>query len=177
MAFGTYKPCHGCGSIGWKPVNTVCDECQGLLRAGKALMAKNVDKGFAFRLNGEWPPIYIPSTDTGVTARLGKAMSDVAREVLKPMKTTKDPHEPGTVEVPETGGRTYSNSNQRTASLWTGTKKAVKALNVLDTCVREAVRHAHKEGQTDGQNFLKQIASGEVSIQDLNEAHIEAGRR
>ncbi len=179
MAFGTYKPCHGCGSKGWKSVNTLCEPCQGLLRAGKALKRATeveAEKKTAFRLSREWPLIYIPSSDTEVSRRLERALAEVARVALKPLRSKKDPYSKGVLELPPQNGRTFSNSNTSTATLWTGTERAAKALITLDERIREAVDHAYAEGKRDGSNFLMQIAKGEISIRELSDAHIEAGR-
>lgn len=176
MGFGTYKPCHGCGGTLWKPVSTLCEECQGLLRAGKAVMQEKeakAEKGCVFRLPGEWPPFYIPSGDNAVSLRLGKALGTLARRTLKALKSSKDPYAKGVVEVPPQGGSSYSNSNSRTTTLWAGPKGAGAALVSLDEAMREALLHSYHAGKGDGQNFLMQIAKGEISIRDLNEAHIE----
>ncbi len=159
-------------------MNTLCEPCQGLLRAGKALKRATeveAEKKTMFRLAGEWLPIYIPSSDTGVSRRLEQALAEVARVALKPLKSKKDPYSKGVLELPPQNGRTFSNSYTKTATLWTGTKRAANALIKLDERIREAVGHAYKEGKRDGSNFLMQIAKGEVSIRDLSDAHIEAG--
>ncbi len=180
MAFGTYKPCHGCGSTGWKSVNTLCEPCQGLIRAGEAMKQEEeakLEKGFVFRLSKEWPGIYSPGMDLGARRLLEKAFEELARAVLKPLKSKKGPYSDGVIELPEHGPKVHYCSYERGATLWAGTKRAAKALTDLDRQIRVNLLLAHEDGKKEGSDLLMQLAKGEVTIRELTDAQIEAGRR
>lgn len=61
--------------------------------------------------------------------------------------------------------------------MWTGTARLGDAITVLDLQVRKALALSREIGEQDGSNLLLQIAQGKLSVNDLTEASIEAGRR
>ncbi len=168
MAFGTYKPCHGCGETGWKPVNSLCKECTGALRAGRAMKTSEEDKmkkSSVYRLTEDWPTIYSPDV---ASRRLGRAFAQVARTAMRRMRSTRDPYNEGVNELPPKGPQVhYFSTYDEKAALWVGTKRFASALTHLDITVRESVLAANEAGKQEGSNLLMQIAKGEVSIREL----------
>jgi hypothetical protein len=181
MAFGTRKPCHGCGQEVWRAATEVCDECKALLRAGRGVTQEDqvqASKGPLFRLTEEWPGFYIPSGEPGDGRRLRKAFEVLARTALRAVRSKKQPYGEGVESLPPTGDLVhYFSTYDPKASLWTGTRRLADAIVELDIQVRKALELSRTIGEKDGSNLLMQIAQGKLSVNDLTDASIEAGRR
>lgn len=176
----TKKPCHGCGQAAWRNVDEVCSDCKDILRVGRAVKLKSgvgVEKGKMFRLTKDWPTIYAPTGDPDTTKNLKKAFEELARASLKPVLSGKKPYDKDVAELPPSGGLvTYFSTFDEAATVWTGTKRVVDAISKLDLSLRKALLVVHKDGERKGSDLLMQLASGKISISELTEATIEAGR-
>jgi hypothetical protein len=180
MAHGTFKPCPGCGESGYRSVNKVCKACEGLINAGKAVKAEEeakAEKGKVFRLSKEWPGIYNPGSTAENRRAIEKAWEDLARAAMKPIKTTRRAYDEGITPLPPASRSVHYCSFEEGASLWTGSQRLADSITKLDQVVRDAILEAYHEGKIEGSNMLMALAKGEVSIADLTEAQIEAGRR
>lgn len=182
MAFGTYKPCHGCGQKDrYRAVNEVCNDCKAALRAGRAVVQETetqAEKGLLFRLTQEWPGFYIPSGHAETGQNLRRAFEKLARAALRAVRSKKDPYSQGVESLPPTSDLChYFSTHDPKATLWTGTRRVADAITELDLHVRKSLAIAREIGERDGSDFIMQIARGKLSINDLNEATIEAGRR
>lgn len=181
MAFGTYKPCHGCGKEGYRATNEVCSDCKALLRVGQAVKQEDQEKaevGKLFRLTEEWPSFYIPSGDPTAGRALRRAFETLARSALKRVRSKVDPYTDGVEALPPTSDLChYFSTYDPKATVWTGTARLGAALTELDLQVRKALALVKEIGEKDGSNLLLQIAQGNISVNDLTEASIEAGRR
>lgn len=180
---GTYKPCPGCREKGYRRADSVCDPCKELLRLGlgvKAEAESKTEPSILYRLPSEWPNIYYPSdsdSEPDLHGKLHTAFLALAQAALRRAKTQIKPYDEKVQELPPEGGnvRYFSTYDER-ASVWTGSARIAAAITKLDTVVRAAVLDAYRTGERSGQNLLKQIASGTVTIAELNEAHIQSGR-
>lgn len=181
MAFGTYHPCHGCGKTVRRPVEKVCAECEAILRSGRAQKEsddRKSDKGRIFRLTREWPMIYAPTGNPDTTKNLLRAFETLSRACLKPSKSKITPYDKDVAELPPKGGIvTYFSTFDPDATLWAGTQRVADAITKLDLAVRRTIQEVYKAGEESGSNMLMQLAGGKVSIAELTDAQIEAGRR
>jgi hypothetical protein len=182
MAHGTFKPCPGCKQEqGYRGTNDVCDDCQALLRVGRAVTQEQeaqAEKGVLFRLTEEWPTFYIPSGEPETGAKLRRAFEKLARTGLRAARSKSDPYMKGVEPLPPTSDLChYFSTYDPRASLWTGTRRLAEAITELDLQVRKALSRAREIGEEDGKNFIMQIAQGKLSMNDLTEATIEAGYR
>jgi hypothetical protein len=184
MAHGTFKPCPGCGEESYRSVNKVCHACEGLINAGRAVEAeksakveKGRGKGKVYRLSKKWPGIYNPGSSAENRRTLEKALEELARAALKPLKSTRYAYDDGIAALPPASNSVHYCSYEEGASLWTCTQRLADSITKLDQAVRDAVLEAYEEGKTEGSNMLMALAKGEVSISELTEAQIEAGRR
>ena len=181
MAFGTNKPCHGCGREGYRAVDEVCSECKALLRVGSAVKQEDQAKaetGKLFRLTEEWPSFYIPSEDPQSGRALRKAFETLARATLKPLRSKRDPYTSEVESLPPTSELVhYFSTYDPKSTIWTGTGRLAAAITDLDLQVRKALELCKEIGEKDGSNLLRQIAQGKLSVNELTEASIEAGRR
>jgi hypothetical protein len=182
MPFGTYKPCPGCGEKTYRAATSVCDGCKELLRLGRAVQESGIPKedGALYRLTSEWPHLYYPS-DSDSSPELRKDLTAcflaLAQASLRRAKTRVKPYDKQVIELPPKSQANYFSTYDEDASVLTGSPKVAKAIIALDGAVREAVMDAYHSGERSGQNLLKQIAGGNVTIAQLTEAQIEAGRR
>jgi hypothetical protein len=180
MAFGTHKPCHGCGQEGYRAVDEVCSECKALLRVGRAVKQEDEAKAEArklFRLTQEWPGFYIPSGDQAAGRNLRKAFEELARAALRPVRSRKDPYTEDVQSLPPTSDLChYFSTHDPKATVWTGTARLAGAITDLDDQVRKALALSRQIGEQEGSNLLLQIAQGKLSVNDLTKASIEAGR-
>jgi hypothetical protein len=180
MAHGTFKPCHGCGEEGYRAVDEVCKKCRGLLRAARAIQQDEEAKaeaGKLYRLTHEWPAFYIPSNDPETGLQLRQAFERLAHSVLRPVRSKKDPYDPDVLELPPKGDLVnYFSTFDPKATVWTGTARTARALVNLDSQVRKALSLSREIGEQEGSNLLMQIAQGKISVNELTEASIEAGR-
>lgn len=181
---GTYKPCPGCREKGYRRVDSICDPCKELLRLGAAIKAEAESKAelhTLYRLPSEWPGIYYPVDSDGdpdLHAELNSAFLALAQAALRRAKTRIKPYDEKVQKLPSEGDKVrYFATYDAGASIWTGSPRVAKAIEKLDAVVREAVLDAYHIGERSGQNLLKQIAGGTVTIAELNEAHLQAGRR
>lgn len=182
MAHGTFKPCPGCHEEkGYRGVNDVCSDCQSALRAGRAVKQEDQAKAEArklFRLTEEWPSFYIPSGDPTTGRKLRKAFEELARAAMKPVRSRKEPYTKDVQSLPPTSDLChYFSTHDPRATVWTGTARLAGAIVDLDDQVRKALALSREIGEQDGSNFIMQIAKGKLSMNDLTEATIEAGRR
>lgn len=175
----TWKECPGCGEKGRRTRDKVCSACERLLAIGRAVKdedLKKADKGATFRLSASWPSIYSPGGDPGDRS-LEKAFQEVAQAALKRLKSKVDPYQKDGEALPPASNSVHYNSHDIGASLWTGSRRLADALTALDTAVRQAILDAYKSGEEAGADLLLRLAGGHVSVNDLTEAQIEAGRK
>lgn len=182
MAFGTYKPCHGCGQgHRYRAVSEVCGDCKAALRAGRAVTNEaqaSDEKGVLFRLTKEWPSFYIPSSDPETGRKLREAFEKLARASLKAVRSKKDPYSQGVEALPPEGDTVrYFSTHDAKATLWTGPRRVAAAITELDLAVRKALMLSREIGEEEGSDLLRQIAGGKLSIGELNDLSVEAGRR
>lgn len=177
MAFGTFKPCPGCGSTRYRLVKDVCDDCKATLRVGRTVTQEEQTKAEAvklYRLTKEWPSFYAPNGGD----ELRHAFEALARVVMRPVRSKKDPLDQDVEELPPTCDLVhYFSTNPEGSSVWTSSRRVAAAITKLDLAVRKALAACKELGEQDGSNLLLQIASGKISVNDLTEASIEAGRR
>jgi hypothetical protein len=137
------------------------------------------DEPHLYRLTAEWPGIYWPSdgdSEEGLHKKLNAAFLALAQAALKRAKTRIKPYDEKVIALPSKDQANYFSTYDEGASVWAGSQRLAKAIEKLDLHVREAVMDAYEAGERSGQNLLKQIAGGHVTIAELNEAHIESGR-
>ena len=162
-------------------MNTVCKKCDGALRAGYAISQAEeakANKTTLFRLTSGWPGFYLPSDDRKVSDNLSEAFHKLSRVALRSVPSKKDPYDKDVLQLPPQGSAVhYQCTYDSHASIWAGTKRLADAITLLDLCVRRAIAEALKVGEETGSNLLFQLAEGKISINQLSEAHIEAGRR
>lgn len=181
MGHGTYKPCHGCGGTRWRYADRLCDDCAKLLSLGRAVKMDDDHKaessdGALFRLVPDWPHFYVQ--DDAIRRELVEAFQALARRVLRPSKSHRDAYAVGVSPLPsETRGRTYFTTFYEKALVYKGPAATGKAIDRLDLAVRAALRSQKESGEREGKDWIMQIASGKMSMSELNEATIEAGRR
>jgi len=175
MAFGTWKPCHGCGEkTGWRPVNTLCGPCKTALQAGRGMKASEEDRAEKvkiYRLTPEWPGIYSPGRE-GRDMEL--AFAEVARTGMRRARSRQDPYDKTMLELPPSGrGVNYFSTHDKRAPLWVGTKRFASALTRLDRVVRETVSKVYKTGKEEGSDLLMQLARGEISVDQISNEHLK----
>jgi hypothetical protein len=174
---GTRKPCPGCGKDARRSTGSVCDECVNLIRLGRAVQEerrRKEDGPHLYRLTREWPGFY------RAPATLMRAFEELARASLRPCRIPVKPYDESVWELPASDpkhGVNYFSTYDERAEVWAGTTRLGMAIERLDREVRGALSEAYRQGEEDGQNLLRQIAGGAVSVAELTEKSIEAGRR
>jgi len=95
---------------------------------------------------------------------------------LKRLKSNDCVNDSGVEPLPPASNSVHYSSWDAGASLWTGSRRLADALTAMDTAIRAAILEAYHNGKEEGSDLLMQLAGGQVSVNDLTEAQIEAGR-
>jgi hypothetical protein len=183
MAQGTWKPCPGCHQkTGHRPVDSVCKNCIELIQLGCAVQEEGVrkeDKQKLYRLSGDWPSIYSPARESVPPEKneLLIAFLALARAAMHPAKTKTEPYDESVEALPPASRQVHYCSYDERATLWTGNFRLAEAITRLDTAVRKAILDSYHEGEISGSDLLMRLASGKISMAEITDAHIEAGRR
>jgi len=163
-------------------VDNVCKQCQEAIQLGRAIQAeqdRKEDKQNLYRLGGEWPSIYRPMRESikPEEDELCLAFLNLAKTAMRPAKTKVKPFDESTQALPPAGRQVHYCSYDERATLFTGPKRLAEAITRLDAAVRKSLLDSYHEGKIEGSNLLTQLAQGNVSIAELTDAQIEAGRR
>lgn len=180
----TNKPCPVCGSVGLRPTNKVCGECQAVYEDGKRLQD-------AFKASGNKILVLHSNTfhwisrpyvmcggmmASRLTERLTKAWSALANIIAR---------EPGVLEkwTPERerieylvtnkdglwGVRNDFGSYPQAEDVRLVDKDLREALNNYDTFVRLSLEYCYVRGRLEGLNLLQQLNAGTESPSDFSD--------
>jgi len=186
----TKKPCPGCGEGGWlRDVTKVCGYCQELLdeaRAGrKAILETGNREVVPIPDTNYMCPAYYTGSGSSAhpvmktkeqddTKELQNAMVELARVVgeIAPHAERNEKH------------RTmYSQAKGYYSTKWSALggmgrcpiehylvkTEVVDAMTRLDLAIRQIIDRSFYEGRQDGVSIIKNLASGELSINEFNE--------
>lgn len=185
MGRGTKLPCPGC-----KAENTgrrsdgVCFACRKLLSAAAAQEKYDAERQVAgkklYQIPWFWPHIYMHGGRSGSHA--GDVLSKLLVEVLVSAgERSSAGDEYGSALVGLTGDSLFPDVKRREksggcrGSVWVPVEFADN-LAALDMSIREAIDAAYESGKAEGQDLISGLASGEVSLQQLNKATIQRKR-
>lgn len=194
----TRKPCPGCGKtsdeyggIPFRETGSVCEGCKRKLREAdeyrelqknkkeKMMLVAATERG----ISHYWPSYYGlgPMNHSGydhARDNLRDAMRLLTLELIEPALESIYNYSERT-EAP----RVYrdirlSKCKRGCGDHWDGRELYFihpmqhQRINELDHAICDAIRAAYFSGKADGQNFLMNIASGEISMQEMNKASI-----
>ena len=164
------KPCAGCGETPryGREIDKVCADCERLIREATEAREKAAKKGGSLvRL-----PRYFPSYSVShERARYWSGHDGIAgpfKAVVEALaKASSSPHAKDPVILLQGEECNYS------GDLFEMSKEAVEAIRLLDKRIKEAISEALAAGYEAGQNLLASLASGELSIKELNDSTIK----
>jgi hypothetical protein len=169
------KPCPSCkGTTYPRDVDGVCSECERLIRYAKRKHAE--EQADADMIDVETKEVHyaIPyygtahaSVPSNVRDPLTKAMHALI------MTTSHSGGSQGGPLVPEypKGKEHYGIHEWKTYRRMKRT--TAEAVNALDKALRDVLEFVDADAYENGRNLLMQIASGSISMNELNEKHTE----
>lgn len=176
------KPCPGCGSVLALPPNTVCHSCVVAVRdypKARAALAASDKANLREYLMGERSGI--PSTIYQyVSAPLfAGALSGLLRYIGNAVENTEPQgfHNSHRVNYSHHGVLECQHKDIDAQDWRIHLPKDVEShLSLLFEAIREVVAEAKQLGKSEGQNLLFQLNSGDISLNDFNDAAINKRR-
>ena len=182
----TKKPCHGCGSKWLHEVGTLCESCKDELEKARKILADqfiNQSDIKIYHLSEAYynnPRFLIPSTsmeyNDGFEDKLRRAFYHLI-EILS-NRIYGDEYQAIIEEYPALIKTRMRHNQVDGCSSWIRrfkmNKNIRKKLNSLFHLTNGAVNESYKRGFRDGSSILKQLANGDVSIEDYNNECINA---
>lgn len=176
------KACPGCSSVFELPPNTVCHNCVVAIRGypkARATLAASDKANLREYLLGERSGI--PSTIYQyVSAPLfAEALSGLLRYVGNAVENTEPQgfHNPRRVDYPHYGTLECQHKDIDAQHWRIHLPKDIGVhLSLLFESIREVVAEAKQKGKSEGQNLLFQLNSGDLSLNDFNDAAINNKR-
>ena len=170
----THDPWPCCGTVArqehGRPKGGICDDCQRLVRLGKATLTRQDKAGertcrWAERSH-DWAQYYgdyeFTKHDTG--EELARAMYELANTLTTPLEQNAPWRSEGIEKLLDCEGSPTRYDEYVLVSV----DPAVRdRLNVLDAKLRRALESAHQAGKNEGQSILRQLASGDMSVNDF----------
>lgn len=157
---GSKKPCPGCGQVkGGRSASKVCRECEVLLeRAGwmeEQLAELDEDEiVVSFGKGAHWNQYIYTRSDTG--RDLVDIFQRIANAGSRPALTYKAKF--NLLGVIDAFGE----------KCVVMTEPLAEAIRDLRIAVQDALKLEYEQGKKDGQNLLRQLADGDISINDFN---------
>lgn len=192
MAY-TKTPCPGCGTVDHhRPANAVCQSCRQKLDRVAEIEAENqqLRAQVAETLSAETAPyvIYLPDSGYGIAqGRLAKsdAYSTFAKATAAMFKTMTAPlargrveRWPGTVPVRyEYGTRTLTENHAEHYGWAELTKDGAEAARAWWKAMAAMVQAHYGAGVEDGRDLLVQLATGEMTVSQVNDRVYELVNR
>lgn len=164
------KPCAGCGETPryGREIDKVCADCEKLIKEAADARAKAAKKGGSLVKLPRYFPSYSASYER---ARFWSGSDGIAKHFKAAVealaKASSSPHAADPVILFRGEECDYS------GALFEMGEEAVAALRLLDEKIKEAISEALAAGYQAGQNLLANIASGEITIKELNESTIK----
>lgn len=178
----TYDPCHCCGNSTLRPKDRICDECQRTFN-----FAKDREKELATLTDQAPLPYYVkeryyalpylrrggdPGRDVQEAFHdLSVLVSSVTQDSPPLIPATK--REPCASRDPKFALWEFEASEHRQHE-WECVRAfsppIAAAIRVAYSAVRAAVEYAYKDGHDDGRRLLMQLAAGEITADNFNEA-------
>lgn len=161
----TRKPCPACKEVDpRRPAGDVCYSCKRLLAASRMIEEQQAKK---FELQYQVPNVsryfpYVPHTSLGIRDSFRKAFFDVVTSLSV---IPAVPDGPGEVLIPGTDGG-YDN---RTSTVYIDSADKDTMRNLYAAVIGIA-REAYAKGKGDGQDFIRGMCAGEVTVNQFNEA-------
>lgn len=172
----TRKPCPACGEVcQFRPAAEVCGGCKGLLKDGDkyrklAKQAKNKPYGIPQSAHS-LPYIKYASRgfgdDVDHQRNFQQALFSLLGDIGGPLPTNAPWN-----EKPLLVGYSREYSGSATVMLRTS---VADLLRDMYEAVQGMTVHAYNEGHSRGSNMMMGLASGEVSVNDFNEATLNRG--
>ena len=171
-------PCCGkeSGYARGREKNTICPNCQKLIKLGKATLDRQTtarqEVYLWSRQPNWWPRYYGPYDfpDHVMRDRLGDAMYAVATLVSE--NAEQSPWTKNLEHLLSCGerGSRYHYEGKKTVSIDPALRNA---LDELDNAIRAALEGVFSEGQTQGRSIMLQLASGKLSMDDYNKQSLK----
>lgn len=175
------SPCPGCGAKGaMRKATEVCHECQTLIKEAKARRAqvKRIKDTEPTRLPFAphcLPALYRPDRESSDTIK--RFVFDLIKLVGQEISWNAVPFPPETNHNSHyvINGSSGCDSSGRT--YWLIPKGLKEILNELYSAIQTGSEAAYQEGQEHGHNLIMGLATGETTIDELNEATISRKSR
>ena len=153
-----------------RPKGEICQECRRLIDIGRATLERESAAGrkqYEWALRHYWWPEYygpFDFEDEGTRRGLARAMYDLIESVIVRIEE----HTWGK-KVPKLLDCEGTRSRYDGTGLVSIDTTVRDRLNELDRRIRSALAETYRCGKTKGQNVLRQLAAGEVSLKDFDE--------
>lgn len=170
----TYTPCQGCGSVRGRVKDELCQDCLGLMDAGRTFRLLQADersraKGiYTYNCVWHWNPPY-PDGGSQNGRPVGEAFIDLVFSVAEPKvenwKTAPDRHRLINRQGGDGMGRDLLIDHQTAG-----------ALMALDAAIVAYGNGAYNDGVRYGRSMLRQLAAGDLTVSELNTQGIRAAK-
>lgn len=163
----TKKPCHGCGESGYREADKLCGICQKELREARAIIAATEVNPNLAEYRRPWTYYSLP-----YIPNLGYQNDEISTQFRTAMRELIL-----SLSIPKKEGRAWTANLSHVID---GTSDDEGTI-LLDPAIRETLNTfyksalqmvdiAYKNGKSEGQSFVTQLAAGEISIDQLNKA-------
>lgn len=174
----TKKPCPGCGEVNrYRPAAEVCHTCQEHIKLGKQAIAeaKKTGPGNVW-VRGYHGTPYVHRGSIGWRGDpdcrdIGKALGKVFKSIAVPSqgRDTAVDEDVFTLDVKIAARMRIDQGNNWHQPDFQVPAEFLDAIRELYVDLCHVTAHAYEEGKQDGRNILDGLASGEISVRELNE--------
>lgn len=170
------KPCPACKGTDYpRAADGICSECQRIIAWAKMRQADDAKKNgeeisvMTKEVHYALPRYFTKhgSVSSLVTEKLSKALHTLIMTMAR-----KGGSYQATIQVPEWPKGSEGSSIYDWKMPVIMRKDQAEAVNDLDKAFREFVAAVSEAGYEEGRNLLMSIASGKISMAELNEQHI-----
>lgn len=174
---GTKGPCHGCGEKpGWgtREDGRVCKTCREKLEAYNEIqerLTERKSKNTFYRVPSYWPGYYLHHRELHVDRDLGKKMGALVHALVEEVPTNR--WHGGTAESVVKRPEQWASSDDGNNVIAELTPEAVEAIRALDVGIYEAIDTAYRNGLDYGQNLLKQLSTGDMTMGQFTEHAVD----
>lgn len=163
------KPCPNCGNYDpWRKSTEICRECKSLIRDGNCFRQElkkriNLVPSFlyeAYYLNDT----YYHCGGSKEINEARKAIYDLALSISMDDPNNKGDYRKDPFMLGGNSSHTGSPANSVLVD-----KTALDAIIRLNNAIKKLTKSAYSKGHREGRDLLKQLASGDITINDMNE--------